>query len=69
MAKTANALELCLLALQERGAPLPGTAQPVLARAVAGLSVLSARVRSREAFQTTDATEAAEIIAELDALR
>ena len=44
-------------------------AQPVLARAVAGLSALSARVRAREAFNAADEAEAAEIVAELETLR
>ena len=45
VATAAKALEICLLGLQERGAPLPGAAQPVLARAVAGLTALE-RARS-----------------------
>ena len=69
VATTAKALEVCLLGLQERGAPLPGAAQPVLARAVAGLSALSARVRARESFRASDEAEAAEIINELETLR
>jgi chemosensory pili system protein ChpA (sensor histidine kinase/response regulator) len=69
LATTAKALEQCLLGLEERGAPLPSTAQPVLARAVAGLRVLSARVRSLSAFNAADEAEAGEIVAELEALR
>ncbi|MGH8712774.1 MAG: Hpt domain-containing protein, partial [Casimicrobiaceae bacterium] len=69
LAATAKALEVCLLGLQERGAPLPGTAQPVLARAVAGLGGLSARVRAREPFRASDEAEAAEIVNELETLR
>jgi len=38
-------LEQCLLGLEERGPPLPSLAQPVLARAIAGLHALTARVR------------------------
>jgi len=69
IASTAKAVEHCLLGLQERGAPLPSLAQPVLARAIAGLRALAARVRTREAFNAGDEAEAAEIVAELDALR
>src|SRR6185437_15473371 len=66
VATAAKALEVCLLGLQERGAPRPGAVQPVLARAVAGLSALSARVRARESFRSS---EVAEIINELETLR
>jgi len=69
VASTSKVLEQCLLALQERGPPLPGAALPALARAIAGLSTLVGRVRAREAFLAVDETEAAEIVAELDALR
>jgi chemosensory pili system protein ChpA (sensor histidine kinase/response regulator) len=69
LAATAKALEQCLLGLQTRGAPLPGAALPVLARAIAGLTMLAARVKAREAFIPGDEIEAAEIVAELDALR
>ena len=51
VATAAKALEQCLLGLEERGAPLPATAQPVLARAIAGLHALTARVRARERVQ------------------
>ncbi len=69
LASTAKALEQCLLGLQARGAPLPGAALPVLARAIAGLTALAARVRRREAFDQGDDAEAAEIVAELETLR
>src|SRR5450631_693453 len=69
VATVAKALEACLLGLQERGAPLPGAAQPVLARAIAGLTAFSGRVRARDGFRAADEVEGAEIIAELDALR
>ena len=69
VATVAKALESCLLGLQERGAPLPGGAQPVLARAIAGLAAFSDRVRAREGFRRADEAEGSEIIAELDALR
>ena len=69
VATTAKALEQCLLGLEERGAPLPYAAQPVLARAVAGLHALTARVRARSPFNAADKAEAAEIVAELEALR
>ncbi|MDQ6917533.1 MAG: Hpt domain-containing protein, partial [Pseudomonadota bacterium] len=69
VASVAKAVEVCLLGLQERGAPLPSIAQPVLARAIAGLRALTGRVRSREPFGPADEAEAEEIVAELDALR
>jgi chemosensory pili system protein ChpA (sensor histidine kinase/response regulator) len=69
IASTAKALELCLLGLEQRGAPLPSQAQPVLARAVAGLHALAARVRAGSAFNAADEAEAAEITQELEALR
>ncbi len=50
VASTAKVLEQCLLALQERGAPLPSAALPVLARAIAALRMLVGRVGNREAF-------------------
>ncbi len=69
LATVAKALEQCLLGLEERGPPLPSRAQPVLARAVAGLRTLADRVRSRAVFGAADEAEAGEIVAELDALR
>ena len=45
IATTARALEQALLALEERGAPFPSTAQPVLARATAGLAHFVSRVK------------------------
>ena len=69
VATTAKALEQCLIGLEERGAPLPSTAQPVLARAVAGLHAMAGRLRARQGFNPADEAESAEIIAELEALR
>jgi chemosensory pili system protein ChpA (sensor histidine kinase/response regulator) len=69
VAATAKALEQCLLGLEERGPPLPSLAQPVLARAIAGLHALTARVRARDAFNAADEAEAAEIAADLETLR
>src|SRR5262249_32493957 len=69
VATTAKALEQCLIGLEERGAPLPSAAQPVLARAVTGLHAMTARLRAREAFTVADEAESAEIAAELEALR
>jgi chemosensory pili system protein ChpA (sensor histidine kinase/response regulator) len=69
VASTAKALEQCLVSLDERGAPLPSTAQPVLARAIAGLHALSARLRARLPFDAGNEAEAAEIATELEALR
>jgi chemosensory pili system protein ChpA (sensor histidine kinase/response regulator) len=69
LASTAKALEQSLLGLQVTGAPLPGAALPVLARAIAGLTALAARVKRREAFGSGDEVEATEIVAELEGLR
>ncbi|HSC23555.1 MAG TPA: Hpt domain-containing protein, partial [Casimicrobiaceae bacterium] len=68
-ATTAQALERALLALDEHGSPFPGIAQPVLARATAGLAHFVSRVKAREAFTQNDERESAEIIRELDELR
>ena len=69
IATTARALEQALLALEERGAPFPSTAQPVLARATAGLAHFVGRVKQREGFTASDEREAADITAELDEMR
>src|SRR5207253_5321838 len=69
VASTAKALELSLLALQARGAPLPSTAQPVLARSIAALHMLAERMRAREAFTSAEAAEVVAVICELDLLR
>ncbi len=69
VATAARGLEQALLALEERGAPFPGIAQPVLARATAGLAHFVIRVKSREGFTPSDEREAADIGAELDELR
>jgi chemosensory pili system protein ChpA (sensor histidine kinase/response regulator) len=69
IAGCARALEQTLLALEERGTPFPGIAQPVLARATAGLSHFVSRVKSREGFTSSDEREAADIVAELEELR
>ena len=61
IATTARALEQALLALEERGAPFPSTAQPILARATAGLAHFVARVKHREGFTPSDEREAADI--------
>ena len=69
IATTARALEQALLALEERGAPFPSTAQPVLARATAGLAHFVSRVKAREGFTPSDEREAADIVNELDDMR
>ncbi|HEX2391061.1 MAG TPA: Hpt domain-containing protein, partial [Casimicrobiaceae bacterium] len=69
IATTARALEQALLALEERGTPFPSTAQPVLARATAGLAHFVSRVKSREGFTPSDEREAADIVNELDDMR
>ncbi|MEP6655980.1 MAG: Hpt domain-containing protein [Betaproteobacteria bacterium] len=69
VATTARALEQCLLALQQAPGPVPSAAQPVLARAIAGLTTLAAKVKQQDAFTAPDAVEAEEIQRELDLLR
>src|SRR6185369_7488110 len=69
IATTARVLEQALLALEERGAPFPSTAQPVLARATAGIAHFVNRVKHREPFTPSDEREAADITAELDEMR
>ncbi|HXR55563.1 MAG TPA: Hpt domain-containing protein [Casimicrobiaceae bacterium] len=69
IATTAQALEQTLLALEEHGAPFPGIAQPVLARATAGLAHFVSRVKAREGFTPSDERESADIVGELDELR
>ncbi len=69
VADTAKSLEQCLIGLAERGTPLPGAAQPILARAIEGLRVLVGRVHARAGFTASDAVEAAEIQRELETLR
>ncbi|MBA3775177.1 MAG: Hpt domain-containing protein, partial [Betaproteobacteria bacterium] len=69
VAVTAKSLEQTLLALEQRGAPLPGNAQPVLARAVAGLTEFVSRVKARQGFSSQDADEARFIQTELEELR
>ena len=50
MATTAKSLEQTLIALEQRGGPMPGSAHPVLARAVAALAMFVARIKAREPF-------------------
>ena len=58
VATTAKGLEQALIGLEQRGAPMPSTAYPVLARAIAGLAVLVGRVKAQAAFSRADVTEA-----------
>ena len=69
VATTAKALEQTLIALEQHGAPLPGTAQPVLARAIAGLALFVSRIKRQAPFTHGDVEEAGEIQRELDELR
>ncbi|HMA30985.1 MAG TPA: Hpt domain-containing protein, partial [Casimicrobiaceae bacterium] len=69
IAGTAQALEQALLALEQHGAPFPSRAQPVLARATAGLAHFVGRVKAREGFSSSDEREAADIRVELEELR
>ena len=68
VANTANALEQCLLALQQQDAPLPAAALPVVARAIESLTDLVARVKSRSAFTDYDQAEALQVQRSLEAL-
>src|SRR5205085_9568732 len=58
-----------LLALAQRGAPLPESAHAVLARAIQGLSRLVGRVRARDEFSGDDRLETQAIENELESLR
>ena len=69
IASQAKALELTLIALAQREASMPGAAQPVLARAIAGLRALVGCVQRREGVRATDEVEAKAIAIELDDLR
>jgi chemosensory pili system protein ChpA (sensor histidine kinase/response regulator) len=69
IATTAKSLEQALLALQQREPPLPGTAMPVLARAVEALRAFVGRVRDRVDFTPMDSEEGADVQRELDGLR
>jgi chemosensory pili system protein ChpA (sensor histidine kinase/response regulator) len=69
VAITAKALEQALLGIAEREAPMPSGAQPVIARAVACLADLVARIKARAAFAAGDQREAVETTTELDMLR
>jgi chemosensory pili system protein ChpA (sensor histidine kinase/response regulator) len=69
IASTANALEQTLIALAQRGAPLPTIAQPVLARAIDGIAHLVGRVRARADFSVADLAEVTDIQRDLEALR
>ena len=69
VATTAKSLEQTLIALEQHGAPLPGTAQPVLARAIAGLALFVSRIKRQAPFTHGDVEEAGEIQRELDELR
>ena len=69
VATTAKALEQTLIALEQHGAPLPGTAQPMLARAIAGLALFVVAHQGRRRSAQGDVEEAGEIQRELDELR
>jgi chemosensory pili system protein ChpA (sensor histidine kinase/response regulator) len=69
VATLAKSLEQALIALGEREGAMPSGVEPVVARAVAALADLVSRVASRQAFAPSEAREAAESGAELEALR
>jgi chemosensory pili system protein ChpA (sensor histidine kinase/response regulator) len=69
VAGLAKTLELTLVALEQSGAPLPGGAQPAIARGVSALRALAARVKARVAFDPIDQEECEHADAELEALR
>ncbi len=69
VAATAKSLEQVLMALELRGVPMPGSAHPVLARAIAALAMFVARIKARTDFSAADAQEAATVQRELEDLR
>jgi chemosensory pili system protein ChpA (sensor histidine kinase/response regulator) len=69
VAATAKALEQTLIALEQHGAPLPGMAQPILARAIENLALLVSRVKTQVPFTRADSDEATAVQLELDELR
>ncbi len=69
VAATAKALEQTLTVLEQKGPPMASPAYPVLARAVAGLETIVARVKARQAFSASEVAEGEAIQRELDELR
>ena len=69
IATQAKALELALIALQQRGAPMPAAAQPVLARAIESLRALVICVQAKDIFHVRDEVESGAVVAELEQLR
>jgi chemosensory pili system protein ChpA (sensor histidine kinase/response regulator) len=69
VAALATSLEQALIALEVRGAPMPAAAHPVLARAVAALRALVARVKQREPFTPSELAEGHDAQRDLDDLR
>jgi chemosensory pili system protein ChpA (sensor histidine kinase/response regulator) len=65
IASTAEALEQASIALEVRGAPMPATAYPVLARAVAALRMLVSSVKERRAFLPGELAESEAVQREL----
>jgi chemosensory pili system protein ChpA (sensor histidine kinase/response regulator) len=69
LAILAKSLEQSLIAVSDRDGAMPSGAQPVIARAVAALADLVARVKARQPFAAADEREAAETGVELELLR
>ena len=69
IAVMAKSLEQALIALSQHGAPIPASAQPILARAVDGLAQFVGRVRDRAEFTAADLSEVGDIQGELETLR
>ncbi|HTP99020.1 MAG TPA: hybrid sensor histidine kinase/response regulator, partial [Casimicrobiaceae bacterium] len=69
VAATAKGLEQALIGLELRGAPMPGTAYPIVARAIAALRALVDRVKRQQAFGQGDVEESEAVQRELDELR
>ncbi|MEP7274708.1 MAG: Hpt domain-containing protein [Betaproteobacteria bacterium] len=69
IAQTSKALEQALIALQQRGAPLPSSAQGVLAGAVEFLALCVACVRDRTSFTSADLAVSDRVVRELEELR
>jgi chemosensory pili system protein ChpA (sensor histidine kinase/response regulator) len=69
VAALAKAFELALSALEQRGAPLPTSALPLLGRATHALRNLVQSIRDRKSFLAGDEVEARTVQDDLDVLR
>ncbi|MCC6196344.1 MAG: Hpt domain-containing protein, partial [Burkholderiales bacterium] len=69
VAATAKSLEQALIGLESRAGPMPGSAYPVVARAIASLRALVDSVKGQRAFARGDVEEAEAVGSELEELR